>query len=95
MALGLAQVTNQGPGVAEIIERGQCGLCVDPNSPELIGAAVSRLLGDPDLRRGMGERARALHLDRYHYETQFRPVLDWIRAQAQSSTGVHESKHRL
>ena len=78
MALGLSQVTNASPGVAEIIEHNQCGLCVDPNSPQEIGAAVSRLLGDQPLLRRMGENGRRLHLERYNYEVQFRPVLEQV-----------------
>jgi glycosyltransferase involved in cell wall biosynthesis len=78
MALGLSQVANSGQGVAEIIERNQCGLCADPNSPQEIGAAVSRLLCDQTLLRRMGENGRSLHLERYSYEVQFRPVLEQV-----------------
>ncbi|HUM35305.1 MAG TPA: glycosyltransferase [Anaerolineae bacterium] len=78
MALGLPQLTNSGPGVAEIVEEGQCGLCVNPTSPEEIGEAVKRLLPDQDLCRDMGARGRELHLQRYNYEAQFAPVLEWI-----------------
>lgn len=79
MALSVPQLTNNGPGVAEIVERNQCGLCVNPNSPEEIGAAVNRLLRDPDQLRQMGSRGRAAHCEQYNYQAQFRPVLEWIR----------------
>jgi glycosyltransferase involved in cell wall biosynthesis len=80
MALGLPQLTNSGPGVADIVERNACGLCVDPNSPEGIGMAVNSLLCDQDRLRSMGEQGRKAHLDGYNYQVQFRPVRDWIRA---------------
>jgi len=78
MALGVPQLTNNGPGVADIVERSQCGVCVDPNSPEEIGAAVNRLLHDPGQLRQMGSRGRAAHREHYNYQAQFRPVLEWI-----------------
>jgi glycosyltransferase involved in cell wall biosynthesis len=78
MALGVPQITNNGPGVADIIERNQCGLCVDPNRPEEVGAAVNRLLRNPALLRQMGKNGRRLHLARYSYEVEFGPVQQQI-----------------
>lgn len=78
MALGVPQVTNKGPGVAEIVERNQCGLCADPNRPEEVGAAVKGLLGNPALLRQMAANGRRAHLDRYNYEVQFQPILDQV-----------------
>jgi len=82
MALGLPQVTNDGSGVAEIIERNECGLCVDPNQPEAIGRAVRQLLDSEAQRREFSANARAVHLAQFNYEFQFAPVLDWIRTAA-------------
>jgi len=78
MALGLPQVTNTGPGVAEIVEHTRCGTCVDPASPRAVGEAVTRLLSDADQRRAMAANARDLHLRRFNYESQFAQVADWI-----------------
>jgi glycosyltransferase involved in cell wall biosynthesis len=80
MALGLAQVTNNSPGVAEIVERNQCGLCVDPRSSEAIGAAIRQLLEDGELRKGFATSARASHLRLYNYENQFAEVGGWIES---------------
>jgi glycosyltransferase involved in cell wall biosynthesis len=79
MALGLPQVTNNGPGVPEIIEANQCGLCVDSRDPAAIGAAVGQLLDSPELRRRMSLNARARHLESFNYENQFANVGEWIR----------------
>jgi glycosyltransferase involved in cell wall biosynthesis len=81
MALGLPQVTNNGPGVAEITEVTQCGLCVDSRDPAAIGASVSQLLSSPELRRRMSQNARARHLESFNYETQFAEVAGWIQSQ--------------
>jgi glycosyltransferase involved in cell wall biosynthesis len=79
MALGLPQVTNNGPGVSELIESNPCGLCVDARDPEAIGAQVRRLLEDPSQRRLFGTTARTLHLSRFNYEAQFAEVAEWIQ----------------
>ncbi len=78
MALGLPQVTNNGPGVSEIIEKNGCGLCADPRSPEVIGQAVSRLLEDEPRRHSCSANARACHLRNFNYEHQFNEVEEWI-----------------
>lgn len=75
MAVGVPQITDDGPGTSEIFEKTGCGVCVKPNSVEATVGAVNRLLNNPSLRKGMGERGRQLHLERYNYETEFAPVL--------------------
>jgi glycosyltransferase involved in cell wall biosynthesis len=81
MALGLPQVTNNGPGVSDIIEANQCGVCVDSRDPAAIGAAVRQLLDSAELRRSQSENARVRHLDAFNYENQFSSVAAWIRKQ--------------
>jgi len=81
MALGLPQVSNEGPGVADILERSGCGVCVDPNQPQAIGQAVGQLLEDLPRRRAFSTNARACHLQTFNYEFQFAEVAAWIRAQ--------------
>jgi glycosyltransferase involved in cell wall biosynthesis len=78
IALGVPQVSNDGPGVRDILEANQCGLCADPDQPEAIGRAVRQLLDVPEQRRLFSANARSCHLDRFNYEFQFRPVLEWI-----------------
>ncbi len=85
MALGLPQVTNDGPGVREIIEANGCGLCVDPRNPATIGAAIRQLLNSREMRQQMSVAARTRHLETYNYETQFAGVLDWIHNQCRTS----------
>jgi glycosyltransferase involved in cell wall biosynthesis len=80
MAAGLPQVTSDGPGVREIMEKNPCGLCVNPVSPEAIGAAVRQLLSDESQRRMYASNGRAAHLQLYNYETQFAEAGNWIRS---------------
>jgi glycosyltransferase involved in cell wall biosynthesis len=78
MSIGLPQVTNSGPGVSELVEKTGCGVCVNPNSPDEIGQAIVRLLNDDEGRRRMSKNGRRWHLEEFHYERQFGPVLNWI-----------------
>jgi glycosyltransferase involved in cell wall biosynthesis len=85
MALGLPQITNDGPGVAEIVEATGCGVCVDPGSAKAIGRAVRELLENPARLAQFRENARACHLARFNYETQFAEVANWITAQVRDT----------
>ena len=79
MAVALPQVANVGHGMSEIIERTNAGILVDSASPDAVGKAINALLTNKALRHEMGESARKAHLDEYHYEHQFAPILDQIR----------------
>jgi glycosyltransferase involved in cell wall biosynthesis len=91
MALGLPQVANNGPGVREIVEASQCGLCVNSRDPAAIGAAVRQLLDSPELRRRQSVNARARHLNGFNYESQFAEVAGWIRSRCPAFETVNRS----
>ena len=78
MAVGLPQVANVGPGMKEIIENNDCGLLVDPCSPEQVGQAISAILASTEMGRSMSEKARNIHLTKYNCEVQFAPGLQQI-----------------
>jgi hypothetical protein len=50
-------------------------LCVDPQSPEAIAAAVNRLAGDANARHAMRRNALRLARDRYNWEIESTPLL--------------------
>lgn len=60
MASGRAILAHAPAGsfVAWYLKKYECGLVVDESDPAKLAAAVERLLGDADLRRRLGERAR-------------------------------------
>lgn len=80
MTAGVAQVTNQGAGIDKIIVDTGCGLAVDPASPKELGQAVRYLLENPEVREEMGSNGRKIHLQKFNYEIQFKPVMDRIIA---------------
>ena len=91
MAVGVPQVTDQGPGLKEMIEQNGAGLCIPYDNPEAIGRAMAKLLHNEGLRRKMGECARRLHLDRFNYETEFRPVLERLLRRIEDGVANRQS----
>jgi glycosyltransferase involved in cell wall biosynthesis len=72
MAMGKAVIASNTRSHREgdIIQHEHNGLLVPPEDPAALRAAILRLLGDDDLRRRLGQAARAtvesgLNLDRY------------------------------
>jgi glycosyltransferase involved in cell wall biosynthesis len=58
MALGKPVVAVRAGGPAEIIRHDHDGLLMESNRPDQLAEALRRLLGDSDLRRRLGARAR-------------------------------------
>jgi glycosyltransferase involved in cell wall biosynthesis len=58
MAHGCAVVATAVGGLPDMIVDGETGLLVPPRDPRALRAAVDRLLGDPELRRRLGNSAR-------------------------------------
>lgn len=53
---GIPVIATRNGGPAEIISDGEDGLLVDPESPDSIAAALSRVMAEPDVARRLGER---------------------------------------
>jgi glycosyltransferase involved in cell wall biosynthesis len=70
LAAGLPVIATDVPRWRALLEEHNCGICVPYGSPELLGAAITRLLDDDDGARAMGERARRAAEERYSWETQ-------------------------
>ncbi len=56
MACGKAVVSTPVGGIPELVLKGETGLLAEPRNPEDLADKISELLGDEDLRRGMGEK---------------------------------------
>jgi glycosyltransferase involved in cell wall biosynthesis len=64
MAAGLPVVATAVGGTREVVVDGVTGLLVPPGDPDSLAEAISRLLGDSDMRHTMGEAGRA-RVDRH------------------------------
>lgn len=60
MAARVPVIATRAGGPTEVIEDGVTGLLVAPGQPGELARALERLLGDPELRRGMGVAGRLL-----------------------------------
>ncbi len=58
MAMEIPVVATEIMGVPELVDDEQSGLLVPPARPELLAAALVRLLTDPELRERMGREGR-------------------------------------
>lgn len=52
-------------GITDIIEDGRTGLAVPPGDPVALGAAIQRLIADPDLARRLARQGREYARDRF------------------------------
>lgn len=68
MACGCAIVASDTAPVMEVVKDGQTGVLVDFFKPETVANAVVQMLDRPEMRKRMGERARALIVE--HYDLQ-------------------------
>jgi glycosyltransferase involved in cell wall biosynthesis len=58
MAHGRPVVASAVGGIPDLVVDGETGLLVPPGDPKALRAALERLLGDPALRRRMGQAGR-------------------------------------
>jgi glycosyltransferase involved in cell wall biosynthesis len=77
MAAGIPVIASRFPLFRDIIEGGQCGLCVDPFDPKAIAAAIDYLVENPDLAKLMGENGRKAVLEKYNWAAQAVKLTDF------------------
>lgn len=66
MACGTALVSTTGGAIPEVAGRdGETTLAVPPNDPQALASALTRVLGDADLRARLGAAARERVLDKF------------------------------
>lgn len=75
MALGLPVIASDFPLYREIVERHECGICVDPTRPEAVAGAIRKLMENPDAASAMGLRGRKAAQTNYRWEIEGRKLL--------------------
>ncbi len=70
MSCAKACVATDIPGSRDLIEHGRSGLLVPPEDPEALAAALRQLVASPELRRSLGENARARVLQHFTIEQE-------------------------
>lgn len=80
MMMGLPVIAARFPGLVKLVEGEAVGVCVDPESPQAIAAAVNALARDPAARARMRANGLRLSRERYHWDREFRPLLERYHA---------------
>ncbi|MBE7366263.1 glycosyltransferase [Ramlibacter pallidus] len=76
MSAGLPVIASDFPMWKDIVERYDCGVCVDPCDPRAIAAAMSALAADPERARRMGANGRRAVLEKFNWEREQHVLLD-------------------
>jgi glycosyltransferase involved in cell wall biosynthesis len=75
MSAGIPVIASNFPAWRTIVDRNECGLCVDPSSPGEIAAAIDWILANPDDARRMGENGRRAVERLYNWGAERRMLL--------------------
>jgi glycosyltransferase involved in cell wall biosynthesis len=70
MAAGIPVIASDFPTWARIVDRHECGLCVDPTSPDAIAEAIQWILDHPEEARRMGANGREAVERHYNWEAE-------------------------
>jgi glycosyltransferase involved in cell wall biosynthesis len=70
MSAGVPVIASDFPLWNEIIIGNDCGLCVNPMSPDAIARAIDQLAGDPELARKMGANGRRAVVEKYNWSVE-------------------------
>ena len=74
MGAGLPVVATRIAGIPEVVRDGVSGLLVPPGDAIALGAALARLVNDPELRHSLGATAREFVLPRFGVDEYVRSV---------------------
>jgi glycosyltransferase involved in cell wall biosynthesis len=68
MACGLPVASTTGGALPEVVEDGVTGILVPPGDAPALAEAMRTLMGDPDLRRRMGQAGRERVLEKFSWQ---------------------------
>lgn len=75
---GLPVIASNFPGMIDVVERNDVGLCVDPLDASAIADAINRVLADDATWRRMSENALRLAREKYCYEKEGEPLFEAV-----------------
>ncbi|ALC88206.1 hypothetical protein AM499_12095 [Bacillus sp. FJAT-22090] len=70
MSAGIPVICSDFPLWKSIIEKHNCGICVDPKKPSEIASAINYLLDNPDIAEIMGKNGRNAVENEYNWEQE-------------------------
>ncbi|MDD3101650.1 MAG: glycosyltransferase family 4 protein [Patescibacteria group bacterium] len=75
MTAGLPVIASNFPLWKEIIEKNNCGICVNPLDPKEIGEAIEYLIKHPEEAKKMGENGKKAILEKYNWDLEAKKLL--------------------
>ena len=75
MSAGIPVVASKFPLWKNIIEKKECGVCVDPQNPKEIAKAINYLLSNNGVAKKLGENARSMIEMKYNWEKEEKKLL--------------------
>jgi glycosyltransferase involved in cell wall biosynthesis len=79
LAAGIPVVTSAISGIPEVVRDGINGRLVEPGDPAALADALEELLGNPDLRAGLGHAAANLAADELELSSCVQPLAEEFR----------------
>jgi len=76
MSAGIPVIASNFPLWREIIEKNDCGLCVDPLNPRAIAEAIDFLVSHPDRAFEMGQNGQRAVIEQYKWGIEEKKLLD-------------------
>jgi glycosyltransferase involved in cell wall biosynthesis len=64
----------------EVIEENNCGICVDPNSPEAIATAIDYLVVHPEVAEKMGRNGKKAVYEKYNWDIEKQKLFELYRS---------------
>ena len=74
MAIGLPVVTSKFKLYSEIVDKNNCGICVDPENPDEIAKAIEYIMTHPKKAKEMGQNGRKLVEKKYNWSIEERKL---------------------
>lgn len=80
MSAGLPVIGSHFPLWKQIVAGNECGICVDPLSPQAIADAIDYLVTHPDEAEQMGCNGRKAVLEQYNWSIEEQKLLDFYNS---------------
>ena len=87
MAAGIPVIASDFPLWRSIIDKENCGLCVDPMNPRAIGAAIDELISDPSKAEKMGKNGYEAFKMRYNWGVEQEKLVRFYITLVESKKG--------
>ncbi|MBN4051292.1 glycosyltransferase, partial [bacterium AH-315-M05] len=76
MSSGLPVIASNFPLWKEIVEKNNCGICVDPLNPQEIAKAISFLMDNHQTAKKMGENGIKRVKEEYNWDIEGKKLID-------------------